>query len=225
MKDWKVSNQIILRHDVDLDIGAAQRLSEIEFEYGVRSTFCFLTSSSTYNILERENRRIIREMSKRGFEVGLHFDPGVYDEAAEAMLEHVRREAVLLSDVIDLPVVSISLHNPSVRGEYQLFEGYINAYDPIIFARDRYISDSRMLLTQDDLLRFVKTAGNVPLQILLHPLHYTEHGATYLDIFSAFLQGCAVILHDTFKVNSTYVNLIESTGDGLFTYICRSNLR
>jgi len=143
--DWDGSNAIILRHDVDLAIKPAYRLAQLEYEMGIRSTFCVLTTNPTYNPASRENRRMLHEMADMGFDVGLHFDPLIYphDDPSE-LGKKVRQEAGWLESITGRPVRSVSLHNPSVHQRYPLFTGYKNAYDPEIFAEDRYMSDSRM---------------------------------------------------------------------------------
>jgi len=41
LSEWDGSNQIIMRHDVDLDIYPAYEIALIESEIGLRSTFLF----------------------------------------------------------------------------------------------------------------------------------------------------------------------------------------
>ena len=75
---WNGSNAIILRHDVDFDIKPAYNLALKEKEFDINSTFFIMTSSLTYNPLSFDNRRMLKKMSKMGFEIGLHFDPSIY---------------------------------------------------------------------------------------------------------------------------------------------------
>ena len=97
LSEWDTPNAIILRHDVDFDIEAAYRLAMIEAEYNIRSTFFFLTTCHTYNLLSLPNRIKLYEMVKLGFEIGLHFDPTIYSDATAKQLEvlpgfHKKRE-------------------------------------------------------------------------------------------------------------------------------------
>lgn len=219
-RDWNSSKQLILRHDVDLDVLPAYRLMQIETECGVRSTYFFLTTSPHYNVRAHVNQLRLSEMVQRGFEIGLHFDPTLY-QADDDLTACVNREVRLLSEAVGVSVNSVSLHNPSLGGRYPLFDGYRNAYDPQIFMPDRYISDSRMNLTQENLEKFITAAGDVPLQVLLHPLHFTNHGATYLDIMTQFLAQQAEMLQRTFQVNSTFADQLRATGFDLVDYVRR----
>jgi hypothetical protein len=195
-------------------------MMQIEIECGIRSTFFFLTSSPHYNVLSQANRLMLRDMVRHGFEIGLHFDPTIY-QTDDDLTACANCEARLLSEAVGVSVNSISLHNPSLGGSYPLLDGYRNAYDPRIFAPDRYISDSRMNLTQENLYKFIMSAGDVPLQVLLHPLHFTNHGATYLETLMQFLCEQADALQRTFQVNSTFANQLRATGLDLVDYMRR----
>ncbi|MBC7952301.1 MAG: hypothetical protein H7Z12_10865 [Rhodospirillaceae bacterium] len=211
LRDWQGQNGIILRHDVDLDVTAAFRLSEIEAEEGVRSTFYFLVTAETYNLAASSNRALLRRMADAGFEIGLHFDPQVYAEADEAELaRRARAEGDILADIAGQAVNSVSLHNPSVHGRYLLLDGWANAYEPAIFAPDRYLSDSRMRFGRDPLEFVTEGAGKV-VQLLLHPLHYTQSGQPYPAPMLNYLEGAARTVDCMFRVNSTYQDRVGHT--------------
>jgi hypothetical protein len=220
LSDWDGSNGLILRHDIDLDIQAAYRLALLEREENICSTFFVLMSCHTYNPLSLENRKMLREMSGMGFEIALHFDPLIYtDFSLEYLQQKVDWEANLLSEIIETSVRSISLHNPSVHEMYPIFAEYNNAYDSRIFSSERYLSDSRMLF-KHDVYEFVKKSSSQPIQLLLHPMHYTEEGNNYLEIFSKFIVDSIDRKIDTpFRVNSTYKKAIEATGGNLVQYL------
>lgn len=212
------SNAIILRHDVDFDIEAAYQLALIEAECDIRSTFFFLTTCHTYNPLSSTNQKKLREMQKMGFEIGLHFDPTVYgDVSGRKLKEFVDKEADILTSITSAPVNSISLHNPSVHGQYPLFEGYCNAYDPKFFSDKSYLSDSRMDFRGKNPYEFVERVKEHPIQILLHPLHYSEHSSSYPEIFCEHIKNYANDIHNEFTINSTYSNQISQTD--LFAFL------
>src|SRR3990167_3141201 len=80
LRDWNGSNQIILRFDIDFDIGIAYKMAQLLKEIGIRPSFFVQTSCPFYNPLAEKNRRMLAEMSKEGFEIGLHFNPSIYPE-------------------------------------------------------------------------------------------------------------------------------------------------
>lgn len=213
---WTGDPAIILRHDIDLDILLALRLARIEAEEGVRSTYFVLLTHHAYNPLARANREALREMRDMGFEIGLHFDPMAHpDLTGEALEEAARREARILSEACDAEVRSISLHNPSVYGGTPMIQGFRNAYDPSIFAPDRYLSDSRMTFARD-IFAFLTESRGKTIQLLLHPLQYSADGLGYNDILADAVQRLAETLDTGFQVNSTYVRGRQTD---LFTYV------
>lgn len=216
--EWDFSNAVILRHDVDFDVGAAHRLALVEADCDIRSTFFFLTTCHTYNPFSALNREKLCEMRALGFEIGLHFDPAIYGDVSVTKLkEFVDKEAEMLSTIIDMPVQSISLHNPSIHGQYPMFEGYRNTYDKHIFSDDCYLSDSRMEFGEKNPYTFVEKVKEHPIQILLHPLHYSETGLGYPDVFYEYLRDYTDTIDNSFRVNSTYEKLMSTTN--LFSYI------
>jgi len=218
LNEWDDSNKIILRHDVDFDIDAAYRLSLLEDKHQIRSTYFILATCCTYNPLSSRNRKTLRIMAAMGFEIGLHFDPVVYGSIEPKKLKrHVDQEADLLASIIDKPIQSISLHNPSCHNVYPIFEGYHNAYDKRIFSDDCYLSDSCMTFKGKDPFDFVNKTKKRPIQVLLHPLHYTEDGVAYPEImFEHFKEYAAFIDYMFRTANETYAREMPA---GLFAYL------
>ena len=59
---------------------------------------------------------MLLEMANSGFEIGLHFDPTVYDNIPSNEFKiKVDMEANILEFITNQKVKSISLHNPSIR--------------------------------------------------------------------------------------------------------------
>ena len=220
LANWDGGNGIILRHDVDFDLRPAYNLSVIEKECGVESTFFIMTTCITYNPLSLANRKMISEMACNGFEIGLHFDPTVYGNISlNELKSKVDMEAKILESIVNQEIGSISLHNPFVHGQYPIFEGYKNAYHKDIFSGEVYMSDSCMNFRDKKPFEFVKKSKKQPIQILLHPLHYTENGGNYLEIFANFILNVIEMIDKNFKVNSTYSSLIGN--EKLIDYIIR----
>ena len=185
----------------------------MEARLDLSGTYFFLTTCDSYNPGSQSNRALLRELAALGFEVGLHFDPTIYPEADEAtLLRHVEAEGQQLADIIGAPVRSISLHNPSVHGQYPIFPGWMNAYDPAIFNKDCYLSDSRMIFRSPPVEFFKARTGQIS-QLLLHPLHYSPDGSVYPEPMAAFVVRFGNALNEYFKMNSTYR---EAVGDGDF---------
>lgn len=209
LREWQGEDALILRHDVDLDIGMAHRLAMREFEAGLRGSFFFLLTCDTYNCQSRENRARLREIEGNGGEVALHFDPSIYETVDESELAVLaNREAAVLEDIVGRRVTSVSLHNPSINNQYPMLPGWNNAYDPSIFNPDIYLSDSRMNFREDPVEFFAKSRAGVK-QLLLHPMHYGEAAPTYPASHLAYLRGVATELDRQFQQNTTYEQLVQ----------------
>jgi hypothetical protein len=159
---------LLLRHDVDLDLPAALEMGELEAGLGVATTYLLMTESVFYNLDSSEGAATIARLRDLGHAVGLH---AVHPNVA-------------LDERFD-PV--LSWHNP--RPEYMSVDvpGVANAYAPTYFAPETYRSDSnqhwRAGCPHDEL-----RIGAFPwLQILVHPEIWVYPGATMGDTMRAMV--------------------------------------
>lgn len=218
LERWEGQPGVILRHDIDLDLAPAERMAELEGELGVRATFFVMAGAESYNPSSRRNRARLKAIVEAGGEIGLHFDPSLYGDADHDFLGGAARgEARLLEDIIGRAVNSISLHNPSVTGRFPLFAGWRNAYDPAIFAPDRYLSDSRMMF-QADPQTFLMDATARTYQLLLHPLHYSEDGRDYPAPMIDCVCRLAQALNEDYGVNARFR---KAVGDDFMTQVAQ----
>ena len=220
LANWDGGNTIILRHDIDVDIKRAYNLSLIEEECDIESTFFVMVTSPLYNPLSSENQKMLLEMANNGFEIGLHFDPLIYGNISLNKLKSkVDMEAKILESICNHKVTSVSLHNPSIHGQFPIFDGYRNAYHKDIFSDDVYLSDSCMNFRDKNPFEFVKRSKNQPIQILLHPIHYTEEGNNYIAIFCDYILEMTEYIDTNLRANSTYSSLIGN--EKLIDYFIR----
>ena len=151
---------VILRHDVDLSLDAAQRMAEIEHDAGASATYFLMTESIFYNLESSEGTAAVGRLRELGHRVALH---AVYPRAP-------------MDERFD-PVVA--WHNPDP--EYMsapLADGRINVMREPWFDPDTYRSDSnqnwRSGCPHDEL-----RAGAFPwLQLLIHPEIWAYPGET-----------------------------------------------
>lgn len=200
-RDWKGDSVFLVRHDIDFDLQLAHNVAKIESEVGIVATFFILTSCQSYNPLSKRGRNILSDITAMGHEIGLHFDPTIYHDN---LVVHVAKEAEILSSACGNEVRSISLHNPSIHGQFPLFEGFINAYDPKYFSDENYISDSCFSFRGKDPYAFLDRIQNQMVQILLHPMHFSELGWGYDEVLpNAFINFIKEV-HESFSINETY---------------------
>lgn len=181
---------IILRHDIDLDFYPSINIYKLEKNIGIKSTFFVRIDSDTYNARSWDIGTILRLMHKEGFEIGLHFDPSVYEEKNLDLA--VKEECKLLQSIVGAPILSVALHKPSLNG-FPEFKGLINAYNKLIFSDEQYISDSMFEdhlqhpFRGKDPLEFVMNAKKFPLQINIHPEQVFEKDRDYTDTITRYL--------------------------------------
>lgn len=197
-----------LRHDIDFDIKAAYKLSHIEKECKVRSTFFVMVTNQFYNPLSIMNREMLWEMSTNDFEIGLHFDPSIYgaisENAIKGIISKADREIKILESILPKKIESISIHRPLRYGKFIHFEGYNNTY----FPPEVYLSDAHMVLDKDP-FEFIKLAAETPIELSLHPFHYTEQGENYIKIFERFITDTIDRIDKDFELFSTYQALLN----------------
>jgi hypothetical protein len=121
-------------------------------------------------------------------------------------------EAKVLEDIVGKSVVSLSLHNPSVSGQYPKIEGFVNAYESQLFSPECYLSDSRMLYHTEPVEFFTKMSASLG-QLLLHPMHYSHTGARYPMQMIDYLERSAHKIHKGMSVNSEYSRMVPLRPD------------
>jgi hypothetical protein len=195
---------VYLRHDVDLCVTSALNMAILEQELGIFSTYYFMVSSSTYNLLNLKNTEMVKTISEMGHEVGLHFDSAVHASKSTPLNSTFGLEIELLQNVLGKSVTSFSLHNPSVNGFEEVGTHLISAYDQTIFPRDIYISDSRMQF-RSDVIDTLRLHRKERAQLLLHPIHFSG-GKTYVQILCKMINRNLADLDLGMLNNSGYVN-------------------
>ena len=167
---------LLLRHDVDADLGCALELARIEAELGVRSTYFVMLRSPVYNLHGRANQRLLDEILGLGHWLGLHHDGNFPPPQGRSVEEDVELETRWLTAQFGAPVGAVSFHQPGpdvLEGRVQL-EGYVNTYDKRDLDGFRYVSDSNRSwgdLPPDQLL----ASDDAPkVHLLVHPMWWAH---------------------------------------------------
>lgn len=171
---WKVTGEdgIILRHDVDYEIKPAYDMAITEKSYGIKSTYFLRVTSEQYNVLSHINRIPLKEMSDIGFEIGLHFNPLMYEKNWN---EWAKFESSILESVVEQKIRALSLHNPGVTGLEHNFPSFINTYDGFSGYHSRnYFSDSSRDFRGKNPFKFVEKSRKNTIQMVFHPLYWRK---------------------------------------------------
>ena len=190
---------LLLRHDLDRPLKAAELFGQIEAELGVTSTFFVQTACDFYNLLSRDSRGIIEGLATEGHEIGLHYEAERY--LGELGGRHLVSDLRLLEDFSGQPVVSASQHIPIDGDRISLVEHVKNeAYESRFTEQPmNYISDSLMVwrqATPHDLLD-----SKASFQFLSHPDTWMSDYPNMDDALSAMMD------HEIEGVRARYAGL------------------
>lgn len=182
---------VLMRHDVDLDLGKALAMARLENSRGIAATYFFLLRTEHYNALSAEGSRLIAEILDLGHHLGLHFDCAAYpaDYGVEELASSCRREAGLLQSWFGRSVEVVSYHRPGalvLSGDAALSAPLPHTYMPL-FTRDiHYCSDSRGQWRDGDPTQGAAFKQGRPLQILAHPIWWNEEPVTSYESLVRF---------------------------------------
>jgi len=159
---------LILRHDVDLSLGAALTMAELEAAQGAWSTWFVMTRSVFYNLASSEGENAIARLRGLGHRVAHH-----------AVWPHVD-----LDERFD-PVVA--WHNPDPEYIWGEIDGATSVMRAPFFEADHYRSDSNQRWRHGCPHEELAEGRFEWLQLLIHPEIWVFEGATMSATMSAFL--------------------------------------
>lgn len=169
---------VLWRHDVDFSVHRALRLAEIENERDVESTFFFQLSSICYNIFEHDVLKLIRQIMHLGHNIGLHFDPSLYEgKSKEAVLEKMAWEKTILENLFETEIHAVSFHNPEyddwLTVDAHTLCGMVNTYSRTFKENFGYCSDSNGYWRFESIESVLRSRKHSRLQVLTHPVWWT----------------------------------------------------
>ena len=169
----KYESFALWRHDVDSSVHRAYALAKIEKELNIKATYFFLLSSMFYNVFELEIKELIEKILSLGHQIGLHFDPTLYEIKTKDDLEkYLYFEKNIIETLLQTQIKVFSFHNPSdkILKEYEEFRyaGMINTYARFFKENIPYCSDSNGYWRYKRLEDFLNE-GHKKIQVLTHP--------------------------------------------------------
>lgn len=164
--------KVLWRHDVDVSIHQAFKLAKIENEENVKSTFFIQLSCSHYNVFEDEIKKLILNILGLGHQIGVHFDPTIYDINSEEDFErYMSFEKEVLEKLFNTEIKVFSFHNPLEEhlnlGTYEICN-MVNTYSSFIQNEFEYCSDSCGYWRHKRLEDFLEKKHK-KIQVLTHP--------------------------------------------------------
>ena len=216
-KDWQDKARcVILRNDIDNDIGKALELAKHEKKLGVKSTYFVLVTSDFYNVFSLKNQRLLQEISDCGHDIGLHFDEVRYPDIStpEDAKRYIMEEAKLLSGAIGKKVDTVSMHRPSkMMLETDLhIPDMINSYGKVYFKEFKYVSDSRRRW-REPVTDIIQSGSYERLHILTHAIWYNETEKNIHDSICDFVNAGNLGRYEAEAENITDLESIMSRSE------------
>lgn len=199
--------ELIIRHDIDLDLGQAYRMALIENKHQIKTTFFIMVRSPFYNIFEKANSDLVNGILDMGHQIGLHYDEAYYCQTdTQSVIEHVDSEVRLLKSQFNTEIYAVSFHRPSqfiLHTSFKLNNGLINTYDSDFAREFKYISDSGRMWKNGCLCRFIDKADCLTpkIQALVHPIWWNDESMSAKDTMERFLHNKLKIFDSELEKN------------------------
>lgn len=169
--------EIIIRHDIDLDVNSALVLSRIESKHNIKSTYFFWLTSPFYNIFDPENKNKILEIIDLGHEIGLHFNGNCYSvKNSNELISKINLEKNILEQYLNVYIKIVSFHMPSKSLiNNNITMGNIdNTYHSKYFKQYKYLSDSAKNWRDGCVCKYLSNENNKKIQVLFHPFWWKD---------------------------------------------------
>jgi hypothetical protein len=195
---------MLLRLDVDYDMGFAAQTARANSAKGVRATYFVRVDARLYNVLESASLVALREIVAAGQDVGLHFHnpDGTLDAA------RLKREFAVLQAVVPEALRVVAWHNPegdlAPLNEAANRLGFASAYDRAYGFQDAYFSDSNARLTPEEIVDKTRESNASVVQVLLHPFYWMSGGSAPTGSLLAAFRRKADELMAEFAVNRVW---------------------
>lgn len=182
------TNDIILRHDIDLSLISALRMARIENKLGIRSTYFILFHATFYNPFSTRSYRIIKEILHLGHNLGLHYDSEFIINSKLNPSEVIREEIEIMEHHFNTKINAIAMHNPSINKKIKIkISRGIEDADSIVFKTNRkYISDSVQNWREGC---FCQHDDSEQLHLLIHPIWWTKQNLKREKILRLLARG------------------------------------
>lgn len=182
---------VLMRHDIDQSLEAAEALAQLEKSLGVRSTYFVWLTSPFYNCFDPAQRALIARILAAGHDVGLHFDAATLDDCSRDRLEAaVIDECAVLERVVERPVKMVSFHRPKPELIDRDFRtpGYASAYGRRVSEHFKYMSDSGRSWREGCVCQKLRDGVAPPrLHLLTHAFWWTGTGDSLVSRAREFI--------------------------------------
>jgi hypothetical protein len=154
---------LLLRHDVDIYPECATRLALVEHSLKIRSTYFVRVHTDMYNPFGFRVYPLLRNISKMGHEIGLHFENVDFSKTTgEDARSILRREIDVLQAVLGTRIVGMAAHIDVISG---VNSDEINPSEYGLQYEARALTRNCMFVS-DSLRKWTRTNGRCICRIL-----------------------------------------------------------
>ena len=177
---------ILLRHDIDYCLDLALDFAKLEKQHNIKSTYFVLLHGTFYNSLSSYNALIIRQISKLGHEIGLHYDTNFLPNSDKKSEKLIEMEANLLGNLINKKITSIAQHNPTTNRKRPRISNFLDANSADVIKEMTYISDSNQHWRYGCMCNHVFKINK--LQINTHPWVWQKRHKPRIKIYDEIVK-------------------------------------
>lgn len=193
----KTGKIVYLRHDIDVSVGQALKIAEIDHKNKISSTFFVRNHSNFYNPVSEQSQKIIKKIFSLGHKIGLHYDGEIHIKNIENLID---QEYSFLKKFIPLEKV-VSFHRPRTEVFGLELKGFISTYNSYFFQKCEYISDSNRELKKGCITEFLEKTAASKIQILTHPIWWNEKSLNLRQTYQKLLKETEADFTEELKVN------------------------
>jgi len=132
----------VIRHDIEFSVDRALELANVEYLFGINSTYTVQLRNNTYNALSEKNIKAVKEIRKLGHHIGLHQNPP--SMGGDELIDYIVKDIETLEHYYGFEVDRYAFHrcgsNPTLLEKYIEVPDKINCYAKEFF---HYFSGER----------------------------------------------------------------------------------
>jgi len=195
LKEHPKKKFIVMRHDVDLSLKHALIMAKTEKYLGIKSTY-FIRNTGIYNPFYEKNLGIMRQISKLGHEIGIHYDSGslsANDFKSFFLSQKKDFELFIGKKIFGAAVHKRKDVNSSEPGKLNIVEGLLpsldleyDAYSDAFMKDIKFISDSKCRWREGCMCNHIKK--ETKLCILTHPIWWSATTTSLVSVMEELLE-------------------------------------
>ncbi len=192
-------NQLIIRHDVDLEIDLALDMAYLENDNGIKSTYFFLLRDESYNLISSSNQNKIKKIKDLGHKISLHFDLSIYKNPKNGLKKEIKIFNMFFGDV---KIISIHRPNNDFLDNPEKFFHIDNSYEEKFTKKNIcYYADSGGSFRFGYPTESNEFQKKENMQLLIHPIWWTKNASNIVESVQSIIDYKKNKMENHFRTN------------------------